>query len=78
MTNKIIKTIKETVHGMSSTEIIKAYKEFTSSGDKLGKAIIIDEIEARHPEIYAKHYNPETYDLDKDALIKGFKEADKC
>jgi len=78
MTNKFIATIKEIVHGMSSAEVIKAYKEFTGSGNKLGKAIIIDEIEARHPDIYARHYNPETYDLDEDALIKGFKEAEKC
>lgn len=78
MTNKIIEKIKEVAHGMSNAEIIKAYKEFTGSGDRLGKAIIIDEIEARHPEIYARHYNPETYDLDEDALIKGFEEAGTC
>lgn len=78
MTNKIIETIKEAVHGMSSAEIIKAYMELTGSGDKLGKAIIIDEIEARRPEIYARHYNPETYELEEDALIKEFKEVEKC
>ena len=33
MTNKIIEKIKEAVHGMSNAEIIKAYKEFTGSGD---------------------------------------------
>lgn len=73
MANPIIETVKEAIHKMSDAEILEAYKEFESTGERLGKALLIDEIEARHPDTHRHFYNPETYELDEAGLIEELK-----
>lgn len=75
MCKALIDTIKGTMHKMNNREILEAYNEFKSTGEKLGGALLVDEIENRYPELYARHYDPETYELDESGLIKELKEA---
>ncbi len=75
MPDDLRQLIREAIRKMTDKELVK---ELELSWDSLEKTFLIDEIKNRHPELYARHFNPETYYLDEGRLIEELKEAGKC
>ena len=73
MTNSLHETIKDVIHKLSDEELMDAFNDLEIANDKLGNALLIDEIETRYPDTYNRFCDPETYELNKAGLIEDVK-----
>ena len=67
--NEAYELAKKEAAKMETSYLGKAYFIFKAEGNRSGEALMMDELMRRFPDIYAKLYDAETYDLDENEFI---------
>ena len=68
--NEAYELAKKEAAKMESSYLGRAYFIFKEDGNRQGEALMMDEMIRRFPDIYAKLYDAETYDLDEMEFIE--------
>ena len=68
-TNEAYELAKKEAAKMETSYLGKAYFIFKEEGNRQGEALMMDEMMKRFPDIYAKLYDAETYELDENEFV---------